>query len=578
MASGYFAYVFHSHLPYVLAHGRWPHGTDWLCEAAGETYLPILRVLQELIDEGISPKLTIGLSPVLCEQLADDSFKEEFVNYCEQKIEAAQFDSEEFYKKQETHMLENSHFWEKFYSETLTHFNHINQDILHEFKKLQDNGYLEIITCGATHGYFPLLSRDESLQAQTKAAVKNYKKHFGKQPSGIWLPECAYRPRYKWTPPVAINNQQPSYLRKGSEEFLSENGIDFFIIDSVLLKGGKSQGVYIDRFDALKMLWDEYEKEYKPKDEDFEKTPRKAYLVATENQSNKPTVIFSRDPETGILVWSGEHGYPGDGKYLDFHKKRDPGGHRYWAVTSSKADLADKVEYNRNDALKRVPENSSHFVHTVEDILTNYAQENDKDGILVAPYDAELFGHWWFEGPEFLKETLKKFALSDKVELTFLKDHITRTKPVQKVAIPEGSWGQGNNHYIWLNKHNDWSWGKIYEAEALMCSFATYWKENASERDEVLTRLIKQAGRELMLMSASDWQFLISTEAAADYAELRLHEHYADFKRIASMIESKIDGKEINQIEWEFFEECAKRDTLFDEFEIEWFAKVEFPA
>ncbi len=579
MSKGYFAYVLHSHLPYVLSHGRWPHGTDWLCEAACETYLPIIKVVQELIEEGISPKLTIGLSPVLCEQLADDSFKSEFVSYLIQKIEAAQFDSVEFEKLKQPGMLKNSHHWIKFYTDALNHFNQVGQDILAQFKKLQDDGYIEIITCGATHGYFPLLSRDESLQAQTKAAVKNYKKHFGQQPTGIWLPECAYRPKYNWTPPVPINGKQEPYLRKGSDEFLSENGIDYFVIDSVLLKGGKSQGVYIDRFDSLKMLWNQFEKNYKPKEETFEKTPRKAYLVASECDDKKPTAIFSRDPETGVLVWSGDHGYPGDGNYLDFHKKRDPGGHRYWAVTSSKADLADKVEYNHESALNRIPENSDHFVSTVEKIMDEYSQDkNDNDGILMAPYDAELFGHWWFEGPQFLKATLRKFAQSDSVELTFLKDHLTRTKPKQIVSIPEGSWGQGNGHYIWLNKENDWSWKHIYQAEEKMCRYAKYWHDHKDVRSDELTKLIKQAGRELMLLSASDWQFLISTEAARDYADLRLQEHFEDFNRLASMIEKAIDGSQINADDLKFYDECAARDCLFAEFEIEWFAKVDYPA
>ncbi len=578
MSQGSFAFVLHSHLPYVLSHGRWPHGTDWLCEAAGETYLPIIRIINELIDEGISPKLTIGISPVLCEQLADNSFKSEFVAYLNQKLDAAKHDSEEFHRYAQKSMLKNSHFWEQWYTDTLKHFNDVGQDILFEFKKLQDKGYLEIITCGATHGYYPLLSRDESLQAQTKAAVKNYKKHFDKQPTGIWLPECAYRPRYKWTPPVPINGFQESYLRKGSDEFLSENGIDYFIIDSVLLKGGKSQGVYIDKYDALKMLWGEFEKGYQPAEENFEKTPRKAYLVSSESEGKKPTAIFSRDPETGVLVWSGDHGYPGDGNYLDFHKKRSPGGHKYWAVTSSKADLADKVEYNRESALNRIPENAEHFVSKVEEIMEDYAKENGEDGILMAPYDAELFGHWWFEGPEFLKATLKRFALSDKVELTFLKDHLTKTKPDQIVSIPEGSWGQGNGHYIWLNKQNDWSWKHIYEVEEKMCRYAKYWFEHKDAQDEELTKLIKQAGRELMLLSASDWQFLISTFAARDYAELRLHEHYDDFNRLSVMIEKKINGEKIGLGEWEFFEDCTIRDALFEEFEIEWFAKVDFPA
>lgn len=577
MSKGKFAFVLHSHLPYVLSHGRWPHGTDWLCEAAAETYLPILRVFEELIAEGNKPKMTIGLSPVLCEQLADQSFKEEFVSYLEQKIEAARLDAAEFYKYDQTNMLGVAQYWERFYADTRDHFNRLKQDILPQFRKLQDEGYLEIITCGATHGYYPLLSHDESLQVQTKMAVKNYTNHFGRKPKGIWLPECAYRPRYQWTPPVPINGNQDSYLRKGADEFLSENGIEFFIIDSALLKGGKSVGVYIDRFEALKMLWGEFEKGYQPRAEEPDKTPREVYLVSSASEGKKPVAVFSRDPETGVLVWSGEHGYPGDGNYLDFHKKRFPGGHRYWKVTSAKSDLADKLEYNVGEALDRIPENSDHFCGKITEILNSYNAESKREGILVAPYDAELFGHWWFEGPNFLKAVLKELDESSDVDLTFLSDDLAESQPTDIISLPEGSWGQGNHHYIWLNQHTEWTWRHIYESEAKMKSLAALWKEKY-QSDSELTDIITQAGRELMLMSASDWQFLISTWAARDYAELRLTEHYEDFKKLARMADDRMAGKELSAGQRQFLADCQTRDALFADLELEWFAAVEYPA
>lgn len=578
MTKGYASIVLHSHLPYVLAHGRWPHGTDWLCEAAAETYLPILKVINELISEGYHPKLTIGLSPVLCEQLADNSFKDEFVSYVTTKIKAARHDIEEFTRYGQQQMLENARSWEKWYSSALAHFNAIGQDILFEFKRLQDDGHLEIITCGATHGYYPLLSRDESLQAQTKGAVANYIRHFGRKPRGIWLPECAYRPRYEWTSPVPVGGAPLTYFRKGADEFLSENGLDFFIIDSPLLKGGKSAGVYIDQFEALKLLWGQFEKSYHPRPEEADKTPREVYLVSSVTEGKKPTAIFTRDPETGLLVWSGEHGYPGDGNYLDFHKKRFPGGLRYWAVTSPKSDLADKVEYHYETAVGRTLENSGHYVAQITDTLVEYKKSSGREGILVAPYDAELFGHWWFEGPLFLKEVLRQLSTSSDVALTFLSEDLDRRKPTRVVSIPEGSWGQGNHHYIWLNDENAWTWKHIYECEARMCQLARWWQEHPGKQDFQLKDLLQQLARELMILSASDWQFLISTWAARDYAELRLAEHYADFKRIAQMVDKKITGQPISEGEWTFFADCKARDVLFPELDIEWFARVEFPA
>ncbi len=578
MTKGHFAFVLHAHLPYVLSHGRWPHGTDWLCEAAAETYLPIIKVLNELVSEGVRPKLTIDISPVLCEQLIDDSFKKEFLNYLRQKIEASENDIREFDRLNQKSLLANARFWNDWYNAQLAQFNEINQDIVDTFRTLQNEKVIEIMTCGATHGYYPLLSLDESLQVQTKLAVKNYEKHFGRKPKGIWLPECAYRPRYEWAPPLEFNENQKPYLRKGVDEFLSENGLEFFIIDSALLTGGKAIGAYRDRFEALQKLFNQYEKSVRERPEETDKTPRQVYLVASEPEGKKPVAIFARDPDTGILVWSGEHGYPGDGNYLDFHKKRFPGGLRYWAVTSAKIDLADKVEYHRESALQRIPQNAGHFSAKVNDLLFDYFKQSGQVGILVAPYDAELFGHWWFEGPLFLKQVLTNLAKNPEIETTFLSDYLTKTKPSRVISIPEGSWGEGNHHYIWLNDQNSWTWRHIYESELKMRELARSWQNSKEQRDDELKHLLEQMGKELLLMSASDWQFLISTFAARDYAELRLSNHYADFKKLAGLADKKLKGQKLTAADMDFFQACASRDNLFPELDLNWFAQVDFPA
>lgn len=164
---GYFSFVLHSHIPYVLAHGRWPHGTDWLSEACAETYIPILNILNQLVREGIEPRITIGLTPVLCEQLASTDFKDEFNSYLKQKIEAAKEDIKEFTKYGEKQYLSMAQNWLTFY-QTISHdFNHrYNQNLVSAFKQLQDSGYIEIITCAATHGYLPLLKEETSIQGQ----------------------------------------------------------------------------------------------------------------------------------------------------------------------------------------------------------------------------------------------------------------------------------------------------------------------------------------------------------------------------------------------------------------------------
>jgi 1,4-alpha-glucan branching enzyme len=572
---GSFTFVLHSHLPYVIAHGRWPHGMDWLNEAASECYIPILNILNELAGEGYSPKLTIGISPVLTEQLEDDSFKNELSTYLQMRIDAAEKDAEEFKRYNHKNLLDVAHMWKDYYAKIKDDFERkYDRDLVGAFRRLQDDDHIEIMTSAATHGYFPLLSRDTSIQAQVKLGVAAYEKSYGRKPRGIWLPECAYRPSYKWKPPVSSESGQKAYLRKGVEEFLSENGIDYFIIDSALLKGGKAIGVYVDRFKALKQLWGQFEKEYQPREEEFDKSPQEIYLVSS-GEGKKPVAVFARDPDTGLQVWSGEWGYPGDGNYLDFHKKRFPGGHRYWKITSAKADLADKLEYYPPDARARVPENASHFKELIKSLLKEYHKKTGNKGIICAPYDSELFGHWWFEGPEFLKLVLKYVSDDPEIELTTCSKFLDEAKPEKVISIPEGSWGEGGYHYIWLNQWTEWSWKHIYADEKRMQELASQFGQT---EDENLRKILKQAARELLLLQASDWQFLISTWAARDYAELRLSEHHQNFSRLADMAEKYARGEKVDQGEWTFLGDCEAKNKIFEEIKLEWFAKVEYPA
>ena len=571
---GSFTFVLHAHLPYVLSHGRWPHGTDWLNEAASETYIPLLDVLYDLVDEGLSPRLTMGITPVLSEQMAHPAFRTELDAYLQSKLQAAVQDQRAFRRSGERRKADLARMWEQYYTRIGDHFHErYGGDLVAAFRRLQDQGHIEIITCAATHGYLPLLSRDVSVQAQIKQAVAAHTRHYGRPPRGMWLPECAYRPRYEWAPPVA--SSVGSVLRKGVEEFLSENGIEYFIIDSAMLRGGRAIGAYLARFEGLKQLWERFASEYTERAMDVEKTPREVYLVHSSPSQRAPVAVLTRDPETGLQVWSGEHGYPGDGWYLDFHKKHFPGGHCYWRVTSAKSDLADKQEYEPERAMARVPENADHFVGLIKRELKAYHDESGRVGLVCAPYDAELFGHWWFEGVEFLRHVLRRIASDPEIELTTGSRFIAHTPPAHVISLPEGSWGEGGYHYIWLNERTEWTWKHIYEDEARMQELARTF---GSTSDPKLMDILRQAGRELLLLQASDWQFLISTWSARDYAELRLVEHHESFQRLAKMAQRYGEGGKLDPGEWHFLEACKQRDQIFEDIDVRWFAEVEVPG
>jgi 1,4-alpha-glucan branching enzyme len=363
-------------------------------------------------------------------------------------------------------------------------------------------------------------------------------------------------------------------LRKGVEEFLSENGLRYFLIDSHLLKGGKAIGVYKDRFEALERLWERFAAQYQERPEDLEKSPYLPYLVTSAPTTKRPEAVFTRDPKTGLQVWSGEWGYPGDGNYLDFHKKRFPGGLRYWRVTSAKADLADKGPYQLEWIASRIQEQADHFVSLIHDILANFRSTHHQAGIVVAPYDTELFGHWWFEGPEWLYQVLKRLKESGRVALKSAGAYLEEAEPLSVISLPEGSWGEGGYHWIWLNEMNDWTWRHIYAAEEEMEELAHSW---AQDPDPRLQDLLKQCGRSLFLLEASDWQFLISTFSARDYAELRLVMHQDDFQRLAAMTRKYAAERRLAQEDWNFLEFCRDRDAIFPDIDPKWWARLEYP-
>lgn len=571
---GDFTFVLHAHLPYVLAHGKWPHGMDWLCECAAESYLPLLDTLCQLVDEGYQPKITLGLTPVLTEQLADEGFRAEFIHYLQGRIADAETNEKEFGAQGNQHLAALARGWQEFFGGVLDRFQgRYGGDLVGAFRRLQEGGHIEIITSAATHGYLPLLGSDANVQAQVKQGVASYRRHFGRAPRGFWLPECGYRPRYQWTSPVPGTGARAT-LRKGVEEFLSEQGIDYFFVDSHLLVGGEAIGVYLDRFEALGALWERFAAQYQPRAAEHGMSPYEPYLASSAPEGQQPVAFFTRDPDTGIQVWSGEHGYPGDGWYLDFHKKHYPGGHRYWRVTSARSDLAEKQEYDPERVDERIRENAGHFKQVVKDILRTYRRESGRPGIVVAPYDAELFGHWWFEGPRWLYWVLRWANEDPELRPVTCSEHLEARPPSTVVSLPEGSWGQGGFHWIWLNDWTMWTWKHVYEAEQEYTELAASLEGHPDERAQ---RVLRQAGRELLLLESSDWQFLISTWSARDYAELRCAEHFHVFKRLAGIARRLGEGEEPSPGEWSFLAMTEERDRVFPDLEPGWFARVQHP-
>lgn len=555
---GYWALMLHSHIPYVLSHGKSPHGTDWLSESAAECYLPLWDVASKLLQAGIQPKFTIGFTPILQEQLAHEAFKGEFVHYLQTQIDLALEDQRDSKKKGALWQGGVAYFWQQFYSQQLELFkDRLNYSILDAFKQMQDEGALEITTSAATHGYLPLIGLDECVRAQVLLGAATYQKHFGRPAKGFWLPECAYRPGYTWSPPVA-SHLIPAQERQGVEVFLSEAGLRYFFVDTHLLRGGDPIGTYAARFPALQQLYKKFMQQWKGERQD--RSPYQPYQVPAPGEELS---VFGRDPATTVQVWSGEHGYPGDPYYLEFHKKHHPSGLRYWRISENKTDLGAKYPYEPYRAFETIQAHADHFVQLLKQTLKEHHDHHGKPGVLVSMYDTELFGHWWFEGPEWLYAVIKRLAQEPDIEMITFSDYLEQFPPEEPVFLPEGSWGEGGYHWVWLNEWTASVWEAIYQAETKMCALAAQCAGRTDLREP-----LNQLARELLLLESSDWPFLITTWSARDYAEVRIADHTRRFELIAQMIENHLQGKPPTKDQARAYEESLIRDQVFSH--IDW--------
>jgi len=572
--AGAFCLVLHSHLPYVLDHGTWPHGADMLYEAGAETYIPVLHAVDTLAQEGHSPHLTIGITPVVAEQLTDERFKHRFADYLHMRIHYANDNAQEFEWHRRDHLSWLAGRWRGHFEWLLRTFEETYQgDLVGAFARLQEQGHIEILTSAATHAYLPLLLEEVSVEAQVKQGVQTHERLFGRRPRGFWLPECGYRPGGDWRPPQAITGEPwEERYRAGLEDILGRNGIDYFIVDSQMLgASAEPLPVYVSWQDTLGKLWGKIARLREPLPYNGDKTPYAPYFVGGQFEDHPPVAAFVRDPRTGLQVWSRDWGYPGDGSYLDFHKKHFPGGHRYWRVTDSLGDLGTKQEYEPDMAADRVQQNASHFASLVKSVLAENPRPDGQLPVLCAPFDAELFGHWWFEGPDWLQMTGRSLDADPEVALMTCGEYLAKHSPTSVVSLPEGSWGQGGQHWVWLNDWTIWIWQREYQAELAMQSLV---RDHWHSAHEDAKDLMRQAARELFLLQASDWQFLITTWTARDYAEARANGHESDFKRIADLARRQASGQSLSAEDRAYIQELKERDKLFPDIDPAWFLIV----
>jgi 1,4-alpha-glucan branching enzyme len=551
---GYFTFVLHSHLPYVRRAGRWPHGEEMIHEALAETYLPLLIALDDLRAEGVNPRLTIGLTPILLDQIADPDVLTSFEEYLDLELEGARRDAARYADGQPV-LAELAGFYQRFYAGVRDAFvSRYGRDVVGQFRRLAGLGHLDVLTSAATHAYLPLVRRDSTVYGQLKVGRETSRRHLAGRTHGIWLPECGYRPAY-----VTDDGR----YKPGIEEFLAELNLLYFFTETHVVAGGRPVGKVVgDVAGPYGPQVRRLVRPVSPAEDGRERTVLRPYYVGQDR-----VAVCARDPRTGMQVWSAAWGYPGDFLYREFHKKDAGSGLQYWRVTGGDVDLGAKQPYDPVAAEQQARRHARHFVELVASELRAFARNSATPGLIVSAYDTELFGHWWFEGVTWLREVMRSLATRDDVGLTTANDYLAQYPPDDVLHLPESSWGAAGDHSTWYNAETGWMWPLIHAAEERMEDLVARHPAAEGERGDVLA----QTARELLLLESSDWPFLVSTGQAAEYASGRFQQHLARFNRLAMAA----DHDRLDDETRRFLAECQHADNPFPDVDYRVFASRE---
>ncbi len=512
MEKGYLCLVLHGHLPFIR-HPEYDDflEEDWLYEAITETYIPLIKVFQNLNHDKIDWRLTMSLTPTLISMLSDELLQNRYLKHLDMLIELSGKEIERTCWQGEFQHLA------QMYKNNFLEARHIFLDIYHKnlvsaFKSFQDMGKLEIITCAATHGFLPLMEVSrESIRAQVKTAAGHYESVFGRKPRGIWLPECGYNP--------------------GDDEILKESGIKYFFTDAHGILHG---------------------------------TPRPKYGVFAPVYCKSGVAAFGRDLESSKQVWSAIEGYPGDYYYREFY--RDVGfdldydyikpyihtdgirintGIKYYRITGP---TEQKQPYEPHMAREKAAAHAGNFMFNREKQVEFLYDFIKKKPIIVAPYDAELFGHWWYEGPMWLDYLFRKIFYDQKTIRLITPSEYLRENPRNQVITPSmSSWGWKGYSEVWLEGSNDWIYRHLHKASWRMSELVKQFPDAQG----ITKRALNQALRELLLAQSSDWAFIMKTATVVPYAVKRTKDHIYRFTRLYQEIkDNRIDPGWLSDIEY----------------------------
>jgi 1,4-alpha-glucan branching enzyme len=523
MAVGYWCPVLHAHLPYVR-HPEHPDflEEDWFFEALTETYIPLVIVLDGLLADGIDYRLTVTLSPPLVSMMTDELLVARYRRYLGRLIDLAGREIERT-SREDRRLTDLARTYRHDFERIRAAFEGAcGCDLIRAFRKHRDAGKLEILTCAATHGFLPFMDTvPQAVRAQVQVATAHYARHFGKAPTGIWLPECAYAP--------------------GQETYLREAGLRYSFLESHGLTDAH---------------------------------PRPNHGVHAPIVTPSGFVFLGRDMESSRQVWSSEAGYPGDYDYREFYKDvgwelpveyladflpdgtRKNLGIKYHRITGKGVGLGDKQPYVRSWALEKAALHAGNFLFNRQRQVEHLAGVMGRPPIVVSPYDAELFGHWWFEGPDFLNYLFRKMHHDqDAVKAITAPEYLDLFPECEVVQPPLSTWGARGFADVWLNGSNDWIYPHLETAAERMVELARRYESPG----DLERRALDQAARELLLAQSSDWAFIMKTNTTVEYAKKRTRDHVARFTYLYRALTGEVGLEEPIVAEFE------GKDNIFPE-------------
>ncbi len=516
---GYFIFLLHNHLPFIK-HPEFPDFLEerWFYEAVTETYLPLLGVFDKLNHENVPFQITMSISPSLSEMLTDPILQNRTLTYLERLIKLGEKEIKRT-RGDERFYFTALHYYHKFIQEREDFINKYYKNLLNGFRKLQEQGQIEIITNTGPHIYGPnFINQPKAIQAAIKSAKRNYIKHFSVEPKGIWLAENGYF--------------------EGIDKFIADENIRYFFLETHGI-------VYGD--------------------------PRPVYGVFAPVYTPSGVAAFGRDTETAKQVWSAKEGYPGEFYYREFY--RDIGfdlpldylhdflpvknlrlntGYKYYRITGN---TEFKEPYNREVAVNKAIEHAEHFLNNRVAQVNGLCTQMDRPPVITSPYDAELFGHWWYEGPDFIYFLIKKMHYDQQVIKMITPSNYLRKFPTNQVLTPNfSSWGYKGYSEVWLNGNNEWIMYYIHDAIEKMEQLVQE-KRKATEEEK---RVMNQMARELLLAQTSDWPFIMTTQTTVEYAIKRVKEHIHNFNTLYYALKD-------NSVNFEFLFEIEAKNSIFQE-------------